>query len=629
MLIKNKLINFPIQPASKSNVIWTCGADIIDGILIIDLYKKGTHTYRFYYDKRNFIFYNVNLSKWVRTNSYSYNWFDSCYCLPNIYGDEKTEKIVSKYFENSTDIASNIHSLIYNAKAKEADRKGRTLESRINKHIGKICNKLSANNKLELDKNVFKQYLFISNLIKGKRYGKCTCCGKRFIVDKNVKHKTIIRCPKCDSTVIAHKQIYASSIKEKACVCKLENIEGRITYSYAKVTRTVNTDLKYVYDYDVIAAIVEDTPRNKNYKKWYGYSNMPVMYWGSYWHETKQCLPNKKCYTFADNFNMIFGIINHIDIQEFINKHHNTDVFRMILRFKTMPELEYLYKLGLYSLVEELPQNYINKNSKSFSKALGINPEYLSIFQQTDIKMKEVQALKNIPYVVDAETILKMRTIDMAYDINMHYTYNVHNGIDDLLKVGSIKSIVNYAEKQGMDARGFRTYLDYIGMCNDLNIDTNNKIIKYPVNYKEAHDKLVEKIKFMKEKIDKEKSEMIAKYIKDNSFNDFCDKNYCIVTPTTHKDLIREGETLHHCVGRSQYWENHKNKKSMIFFIRKIGNPDIPYVTMEINMRDMYIVQIYADHDRVPADDVKKFGKNFFEYIKKQLKLDWRKGIAS
>lgn len=629
MLIKKKLSSFPIQPAPKNTITWTYGGNVIDGILVIDIYKKDTHKYRFFYDKKNFVFYDIKLEKWRKTNSFSYSWFDSYYCLPNIYGDGETEITVGNYFENSNDLKFNLRSIIYDTKTKEKERKEIALESRINNHTGKISNNLSTVNKLELNKNVFKQYLFVSNLVKGKRYGKCTCCGKRFVVDKNIRHKTLIKCPKCGAAVITHKQMHVSSIKEKAYVCRLENIEGRITYSYAKVTRTVNTELKYVYDYDVIAAIVEDTPRNKKIKKWYGYSNKAVGYWGRYWHETKFYLPYMKCYTFADNFDLIYGEINHIDVFEFINLHHYTNAFCMIERFKLMPELEYLYKLRLYNLVEELPQNYIIENSRSFSKALRVRAEYLAVFQQADVNMKEVQALRNIPYIVDAKTILKMRTIDLAGVINMFYMHSMYNSIGDLLKVCNIKSIVNYAEQQGMDERGFKVYLDYIGMCNDLNIDMSNKTIKYPLNYKEAHDKLVEKIKLMKEIIDKEKSKMIAEYAKDNSFNAFCNENYCIVTPTTHKDLIREGETLHHCVGRSQYWENHKNIKSMIFFIRKIGNPDIPYVTMEINMSDIYIVQIYADHDRAPADDVKKFGKDFCEYIKKQLKLDMRKGIAS
>ena len=99
--------------------------------------------------------------------------------------------------------------------------------------------------------------------------------------------------------------------------------------------------------------------------------------------------------------------------------------------------------------------------------------------------------------------------------------------------------------------------------------------------------------------------------------------------PITHEDLIKEGEALCHCVGSNRYWLNHKEQKSMIFFIRKINEPGVPYVTMEINMQNLYIVQIYAAHDNPPEEFVKDFGNSFCAYLKKQLKYYNLRGLVS
>lgn len=62
------------------------------------------------------------------------------------------------------------------------------------------------------------------------------------------------------------------------------------------------------------------------------------------------------------------------------------------------------------------------------------------------------------------------------------------------------------------------------------------------------------------------------------------DGDLCVVLPTCNEDLIREGDTLRHCVGG--YGADHISKRHVIFFIRHYRRPERSYYTLDINMTD-------------------------------------------
>ena len=629
MLIKKKLITYPVN-STKINNDWTCGAAVTDNILVIDFHKCGTHKYRYYYDNNNFIIYNIEQKEWMANNYINCELFDKRYSFLSslkINTDKISIKLIQDFLKTrENNIGSILESISYKKYKLNKKQKLESLERRIDKHTNDVCHTLSAKETIELNNNLFNNYLFVTNVENGKRYGKCSCCGKKFSVDKNIKHKTTIHCPKCNRLVTVFFKRYVSSIKEKKKICRIENIDNRITYSYANISRHIDDKLHYKFEYDVYAILTEDYPKNKSYKKWYGYSNKAVNFCGRYWHDTV-FLPYECCYTLTTMVEQVYGSINHINIKEYIGIRPYINAFNVIYKIKKMPELEYLYKLGLYNLLEEIPLTYnINKGAKNFSEALGVYPEYISIFKKVDIKFKEIQVLKRLNYVVDSETILKARVLGI---FNIIDNYQNNRNINKLLSVCKLKKLVNYAEKQSIDSNKFRIYLDYICMCDDLNIDINNKTILYPKDYKEAHDKLTTKIKLAQAQVDKSKSKKLSQLVIDKKLDSFCENGLCIVVPITHEDLIKEGEALCHCVGSNRYWLNHKEQKSMIFFIRKINEPDVPYVTMEINMQNLYIVQIYEAHDNPPEEFVKNFGNSFCAYLKKQLKYYNLRGASN
>ena len=58
---------------------------------------------------------------------------------------------------------------------------------------------------------------------------------------------------------------------------------------------------------------------------------------------------------------------------------------------------------------------------------------------------------------------------------------------------------------------------------------------------------------------------------------------YSIVVPSGVRDIMREGDALSHCVGKSdRYWERIEQQEAYILFLRKTAEIDKPYYTLEV-----------------------------------------------
>ena len=103
-------------------------------------------------------------------------------------------------------------------------------------------------------------------------------------------------------------------------------------------------------------------------------------------------------------------------------------------------------------------------------------------------------------------------------------------------------------------------------------------------------------------------------------------KKYCVVLPQLRSDLIREGSSLNHCVGKQErYYKNHMAGTRMIFFIRRIEKREKPFVTMEVDMQTLRIMQIYGFNDKVPEPEVRRFAESWLKELGNSMKKGQRK----
>ena len=90
---------------------------------------------------------------------------------------------------------------------------------------------------------------------------------------------------------------------------------------------------------------------------------------------------------------------------------------------------------------------------------------------------------------------------------------------------------------------------------------------------------------------------------------------FCIVLPQKRSDLTTEGQSLNHCVGGSQYYQNHMAGIKLIFFVREISNRQKPFFTMEVDMADYRICQLYGFGDCSAPKEVRQFAEAFVKKL--------------
>lgn len=96
---------------------------------------------------------------------------------------------------------------------------------------------------------------------------------------------------------------------------------------------------------------------------------------------------------------------------------------------------------------------------------------------------------------------------------------------------------------------------------------------------------------------------------------------YIAIIAQKPSDLTREGELLHHCVGRMGYDQKFAREESLIFFIRMKDEPEKPLVTVEYSLKTKKVLQCYGDHDSKPAEEVINFvHKKWLPYANRKLK---------
>ena len=274
-------------------------------------------------------------------------------------------------------------------------------------------------------------------------------------------------------------------------------------------------------------------------------------------------------------FNIYCPIVNKDYIDKFpefkysaYHLYRTYDLFKYLKIYKQFPEAEYMLKMGLNSFCRSKTILRNVRKDKKFRKWLAQHRN----------------------------------------EIREHYYY---------------ASTLLYINKQSTNCRN---YLDYLRACQFLNIDMSLEKNRYPKDFHRWHDIRINEYNSEKAKQDEKerkalykKFEKIAK--KYMPLQDYKKGNYIIVIAKSPAELTREGEKLHHCVGRMGYDQKFVKEQSLIFFVREKSKPRTPYITIEYSPEKRKILQSHGEHNSSPNDSVKRFlEKQWLPFANKQLK---------
>lgn len=646
MLYKKELKKVPLCEPAKStkkelkDKAFIAGAKIVDvarcgKTLVVDYYniKDNSLQVRFFSDGNNYIVYDVQKDKWVKSyvNSVLFPLEKHFYNYP-VYCSHAEEVVAMSflkvestscwiYLAFSNTGCRNLHGVLAvvdnfierlkcDARYRARDNAFFVFKERQSwfpepdQKMNDFCNQ-----------KVFSStYLFFSSLNK-KRKRTCTCsrCGKSWVTTDSPKHKSETVCPKCSSAAVWIAERYQTSISERSKICQAYKHDDQLILRWQLVDRTFYNKkpvLRYTDDVYTFYLWLRGKPRTSSY---FWLTNNGYCRWSDErLHEEGRA----EAYIYTENLNEVFGEkYYNVNLRAVLETQSRPiSITSLLANLKKIPQAEYLCKLGLAELASEL-DNTDYAEGYNFGSILGVNPQYLSMYRELHITSKEHCILRGTNSFVSVEELLLFRKLNISY-----FSTNKVIRCLQYQRLGTMCSyLLRVRDSKYLPDFGVGLLADYYEMCEVLDIPIN-KINVRPKDLRKAHDVLVIRYNKVKAEIEDKKSKTALALI-NHWFKGYEKDGYCIKVPEYRSDFIREGQTLSHCVGSDSYYNNHKAGTRMIFFIRKADAPDVPYVTAEIDMVDFRLLQCYGAHDKPPIPEVTSFVRGFCQWLKRHSNM--------
>lgn len=273
--------------------------------------------------------------------------------------------------------------------------------------------------------------------------------------------------------------------------------------------------------------------------------------------------------------------------------------------YEKNPAIEYFGKLGIYPM-------------PSYVKLAKKDKQFIRFLKDNILEIKEknpevvLYAYRHHTSIGEAGNIIAKKR--NALSATIHISALKGLGIDRV-------KVYEYMCKNGISSY---LYDDYLHALKELELDLNDTKNLLPNDFKRMHDIRIDEAKSKRviKKAEERKKFEESFYKKCMGYTDLQDvgNEYQIIIPLHIIDLVNEGESLHHCVGKMGYDTKVIEGKSIIAFVRKRNDPQIPFVTVEYKPKEHKVTQCYADSDTKPSDDVLKYVAEWERKVNKILK---------
>ena len=204
------------------------------------------------------------------------------------------------------------------------------------------------------------------------------------------------------------------------------------------------------------------------------------------------------------------------------------------------------------------------------------------------------------------------------------YRQDGYKNIKRLFKTDKeVTALMEYVAGQNIN---LSSYSDYLYACEYLGLDMTLPKNRMPHDFRRWHDMRIDQYHTAKALKDaEERKELYAQFgviaEKYLALQKSGKDAFAVIIARSPQDLIREGDMLHHCVGRMNYDQKFVREESLIFFVRNVDSPDTPFVTVEYSLSKHKVLQCYGAHDSKPNDSVMEFvNKKWLPFANRQLK---------
>ncbi len=461
------------------------------------------------------------------------------------------------------------------------------------------------------------KYILFAN--KNTRHGFCEKCWKDVEFDRATKHNKEIECPNCKATLTVRHAWRGR--------CKWD----MDWYVVGEVVDNETFALRYI-------SILQCN----NYTKWASESAREVFDFKHGWSyrfsydgnefrvDDNYCFTEffmyhrrKQCCIGAETIDDIRGKLKQLDAFKYFDQFDEyfsvyTYPRDNIKKLLDVPLYEKLEKVGLGKIAQENYKKYwhnevkYKRNATELTKMLGVNKQHLKL-------LKANCSTRNYRFILN-NTNMPLNTLEylLANSATDIYTWAIECEPEKYMK------LTKYMVKNNI--RQWE-YSSHISMMKKLGykIDDN---YKYPKDFNKEHQRVIDEYNAMldEEKLKKmSKQSRIIKKISDGlrkmpDLQEFLGKSkgLLVYVPESARDLVTEGRLLHNCIGN--YVDRVAEKKTLVFFVRKLDAPQAPFVAFEYANGE--VLQCRYDNNRAVKGDTEEGAKilNFVEAFAQKLR---------
>lgn len=544
---------------------------------------------------------------------YWHGWYSECVLV-----DDKSSEVIKRFLNTKEDPLKEVDKLQEKIMATRLSKKHQVIKDRIDKQMAKVP-------ELPEDFNAWVEYtaLFHSRYIyytykAGKKAlkGYCTHCKSNVTIEAP-RHNLKGICPKCQSPITYKAMGKSRRVSDKGQATLIQRVDDGIVVRYFSLRKAYYDHYKKpsLSYHELSRDFYDKKGKIKSYE-WLSFKQTGV----ERWCDGQGRFGFHGAVLYERNIDEVLKgtIWEYSAIKKFgtHSEGFGFPVYDYLEKYKKYPSIEYLVKLKLYKLVNEIisytygTPNNINLKGKKLEEVLNISKVQLAVAQRINAGGKELDVIRESAKaglnLTDEQILFIAEHLRIERVIEMSKYTTVHK---------MIKYIKNQ-EPRNKDTKNpfgntvgdiFRDWRDYVKNCKILEYDLKNEFVLFPKNLKEEHDRAYELVQ-------ENKNELFDKAIKEMSsrlaeFFNWQYKNYLIIVPKSANEIIKEGQTLHHCVGT--YIEKVATGESIVLFLRHKEKPDEPYYTIEVNPLDKEVEQCRGKHNKSMAKDVEKVIKRF------------------
>jgi len=290
--------------------------------------------------------------------------------------------------------------------------------------------------------------------------------------------------------------------------------------------------------------------------------------------------------------------------------------------YEQYPQVEYLVKLGLHNIHDSVTVLKRIAKDKRFCKWLIAHKTeiasqdcYVGAIMQAYIRgkpIKQVQAFAECKKKLDRDNNLRPLKELFGKDRDQR---------------SDLERFFLYLETQDSSPSA---YLDYLKACNYLGLDMSLPKNRFPHDFKRWHDIRIDEYHTAKATADEnERAELYKQFaavaqkymsLQKTKAGKGPFQGYAMVIAASPAELVREGDILHHCVGKMGYDQRMAREESLIFFVRNTSAPDVPFITVEYSPKTKKVLQCYGEKNTKPDDNVMAFiNKTWLPYASRTL----------